>query len=70
MKKVSAFFLFAFAMLMSGLASATIDITGVTTGITDAQTAMTAIIQALLVVAIALFGLGMVYAFVHKRSPH
>jgi hypothetical protein len=49
-------------------ANATIDITAVTTGITDAQTAVLAIIAALLALSIAIFGISMVYRFVHKKS--
>lgn len=48
-------------------AFAVIDITAVTTGITDAQTAMLSILAALLALAIALFGVTMVYKYVKSH---
>jgi len=49
-------------------AHAVIDITGVTTGITDAQTAITNVITALLALSVALFGIVKVYRFVSAKS--
>lgn len=56
-------------LLVTGWASAVgIDTTAVLSGITDAQTAVLAIITALLAMSTAIFGLAKVYAFVRRRA--
>lgn len=68
MKKALMFYLFA-ALAMVGLnANAVIDVTAVTTGITDAQTAITTVITGLLALSVAIFGLSKVYSFVKRRA--
>lgn len=67
MKKILAS---AFAVMTGFVALpsfAVIDITAVTAGISDAQTAMLAILAALLALAIALFGVTMVYRYVKSH---
>lgn len=49
-------------------ASAVVDITGALSGVTDAQTAILAVIGALMTLATTLFGIMMVYKFLHKKS--
>lgn len=69
-KKVCALVLAPLAMLLGFMsqAHAVIDVTGVTAGITDAQTAVLAIIGALLTLSIAIFGIVKVYNFVSKKA--
>ena len=70
MKKLAMLFM-AFVGLLLGLFTqsyAAIDVTAVTTGITDAQTALTTIIDALMALSVAIFGIVMVYRFVHRKS--
>lgn len=56
-------------VFVTGIASAAgIDTTAVLLGITDAQTAVLAIITALLAMSTAIFGLAKVYAFVRRRA--
>jgi uncharacterized membrane protein YiaA len=69
-KQVSIGLLASGLFLTSVASFAAIDVTAVTTGVTDATTAMTTIVTALMTMAVTLFGIGLVYAFVHKRSPH
>jgi len=49
-------------------ANATIDVTTALSGVTDAQTAILAVIGALMTLATTLFGIMMVYKFLHKKS--
>lgn len=55
-------------MLVSASSFAVIDVTAVTTGITDAQTALLAVIGGLMALSVALFGITKVYRFVSKKS--
>jgi len=55
-------------MLTAAAHAAGIDITAVTSGITDAQAAIIAVITALLAMSTAIFGLAKVYAFVKRRA--
>lgn len=55
-------------MLMVQSSFATIDVTAVTTGITDAQTALSTIIAALLALSVAIYGIVLVYRFVKRRA--
>jgi hypothetical protein len=54
--------------LTASQAQAVIDITAVTTGISDAQTAVLAIITSLLALSVAIFGLSKVYRFVSRKA--
>ncbi len=56
------------AALVGLSAHAVIDVTAVTTGITDAQTAILAVIGGMLSLSVAIFGLAKVYAFVKRRA--
>jgi hypothetical protein len=49
-------------------ASAVVDVTTVTAGITDAETALVTVIGALMALSVALFGITMVYRFVKRKS--
>ena len=54
--------------LLSLSAHAAIDVTAVTTGISDAQTAITTVIGALLALSVAIFGLAKVYSFIKRKA--
>lgn len=56
------------AIVAAGSASAAIDVTAVTTGITDASTALQSVIGALMSLSVALFGISKVYAFIKRRA--
>lgn len=58
----------ALLVLVSTASQAAIDVTAVTTGITDAQTAILAVIGGLLGLSVAIFGIVKVYHFVSKKS--
>lgn len=45
-----------------------IDVTAVTSGISDAQTAITTVITGLMGLSVAIFGLAKVYSFVKRRA--
>ena len=67
MKKViSAVLVGLFAMASQAFAA--IDVTAVTTGVSDATTAITTVIGALLALSIAIFGISKVYSFVKRRA--
>ena len=70
MRKFSMLLLSLLAMLFGVMnaANATIDVTAVTSGITDAGTAIGLIIAGLLALSVALFGLVKVYRFVSKKA--
>lgn len=68
MKKALVGFFAAALSMMAMSAHAIIDITGVTTGISDAQTAITSVITALLALSVAIFGIVKVYRFVSSKS--
>ncbi len=67
LKKITGLFMAALLMV-SGSAFAVIDVTAVTAGITDAQTALAVIIAAFLALSVAILGLSKVYAFVRRRA--
>jgi len=54
--------------LLAGSAFAVIDVTAATTGISDASTAILAVIAALMTLATTVYGIMMVYRFVSKKS--
>lgn len=54
--------------LFASPAFAVIDVSAATLGISDAQTAIMAVISGLMTLATALFGIMMVYRFVNKKS--
>lgn len=59
------------AMLASLVAQANaagVDVTAVTTGITDAQTAIMSVIGALLALSVAVFGIAKIQRFVSKKA--
>lgn len=59
----------AIASLLAVPAFATeIDITAVTTGITDAQTALLAVLAGLIGLSAAIFGVAKVYAFLRRKA--
>lgn len=58
----------ALAFVTAQANAAAIDVTAITTGITEAQTAVLAVIAALLAMSTAIFGLSKVYAFVRRRA--
>ncbi|OFA02622.1 major capsid protein [Duganella sp. HH101] len=49
-------------------ASAAIDVTATTQGITDAQTALLSVIGGLVSLSVALFGISKVYAFIKRKA--
>jgi hypothetical protein len=55
-------------LIAMNAAHAAIDISGATTGITEAQTAILAIIGALLAMSVAIFGIVKVYAFISRKA--
>lgn len=55
-------------LLAASPAFAVIDVTAVTTGITDAQTALLAVIGGLMALSVALFGIVKVYRFVASKA--
>ena len=65
--RIATFFATLLALLASP-AFATIDVTTALTGIADAQTAILAVIGALMTLATTLFGIMMVYRFLHRKS--
>jgi len=67
MKSLYVFLVTALFSLFASPAFAVIDVTAVLTGITDAQAAMVAIIGGLMTLAMALFGITMVYRYVKGR---
>lgn len=57
------------AVIAAGSASAAgIDVTAVTTGITDASTALLAVVGALMSLSVGLFGITKVYAFIKRKA--
>jgi hypothetical protein len=68
-KQVSLGLLASCLLSTSAASFATIDVIAVTAGVTDATTAMTTIIMALMTMAVTLFGIGLVYKYLDKRSP-
>ena len=54
--------------LTAAQAQAAIDVTAAVGGVTDAQTAILAVIAALMTMATVLFGITMVYRFLNKKS--
>lgn len=67
-KKIMTAYLFAALALFGLSANAVIDVTAVLTGITDAQTALLAVIGGLMALSVALFGIVKVYHFVSKKA--
>lgn len=51
-----------------GVANAAIDVSAVTTGITDATTALVAVIGGLMALSVALFGITKVYGFIKRKA--
>lgn len=56
------------AMVAVGSASAAIDVTTVTSGITDAGAALLAVIGGLMALSVSLFGITKVYAFIKRKA--
>lgn len=57
------------AFLTVGAASASgIDVTAVTTGISDAGVALLAVIGALMALSVSLFGISKVYSFIKRKA--
>ena len=68
MKKLYTMVVVSLLSLFASPAFAVIDITAATTGIADAETAILAVIAALMAMATGLYGIMMVYRFVNKKS--
>ena len=68
MKKYKVGYAAAALALASTGANAVIDVTGATTGITDAGVAVTAILTALLALSTGAFGLSKVYSFMKRKG--
>ncbi len=68
MKNLLSMVLFTLLSLIGFSARAAIDVADVLTGIGDAQTAILAVIGALLALSVAIFGLSKVYSFVKRRA--
>jgi hypothetical protein len=58
----------AVTLVSVGAANAAIDVTATTQGITDAQTALLAVIGGLVSLSVALFGISKVYAFIKRKA--
>lgn len=56
------------ALSIGSAANAAIDVTTATAGITDASTALLAVVGALMSLSVALFGITKVYAFIKRKS--
>jgi len=56
------------ASVSAHAADGAIDVTGAVTGISQAQTAILAVIGALLAMSIAIFGLAKVYTFIKRKA--
>lgn len=56
------------SLLVALMARAAIDVTAVTTGITDAATALGLVIAALMALSVGIYGLTMVYRFVRSKA--
>lgn len=68
MKKLFASVIGGIAGLLSMSAHAVIDVTAVSTGVADAQTALLAVIAALMGLSVALFGVSKVYSFIKRKA--
>lgn len=68
LKKIQLTVLGLFFSLMGLSAHAAIDVADVVSGIGEAQTAILAVIGALLALSVAIFGLSKVYSFVKRRA--
>lgn len=68
MKKIFASVVGMLLSMFAFSAHAVIDVAAVQTGISDAQTAILAIIGALLALSTAIFGMVKVYRFVSRRA--
>lgn len=55
-------------LMFAGLARAAVDVTAVTTGISDAQAAILSVLGGLLALSVAIFGIAKVYDFIKKKS--
>ncbi len=55
-------------LVAAGSASAAIDVTATTTGITDATTALLAVVGALMSLSVGLFGITKVYGFIKRKA--
>lgn len=53
---------------VSMAANAVIDVTAVTTGITDASVALVALIGALMALSVGIFGISKVYGFIKRKA--
>jgi hypothetical protein len=60
--------LFSCFILMVGAAHAQVDVTAVTGGISNAQSAILSVIGGLLALSVAIFGIVKVYAFVKNKA--
>jgi hypothetical protein len=67
-RKTMAVALGLFAAMAATSAHAVIDIAGVLSGITEAQTAILSVIGALLALSVAIFGIVKVYRFVSSKA--
>lgn len=61
-------FMGAAALVGSTAANAAIDVTAVTTGITDASVALVAVIGALMALSVGIFGISKVYGFIKRKA--
>ena len=68
MKNYLLSLIFTMLILAFGTANAAIDITSVTGGVTDAGTAILAVIAALLALSVSIFGIVKVYRFVSSKA--
>lgn len=60
--------LFSCFILMMGAAHAQVDVSAVTAGIGDAQTAILSVVGGLLALSVAIFGIAKVYAFIKSKA--
>lgn len=56
------------ALSIGSAANAAVDVTALTTGITDTQAAVLSIIAALTGLSVAIFGVSKVYAFIKRKA--
>ena len=60
--------LFSGFILMLGQAHAQVDVSSVTSGIGEAQTAILSVLGGLLALSVAIFGISKVYAFIKRKA--
>jgi TRAP-type uncharacterized transport system fused permease subunit len=61
-------FMLVSLLSMAGLSQAAIDTTTVLSGITDAGTAIAAVIGGLMALSVSIFGIAKVYSFISRKA--